>query len=74
MILSVMKTKLSTEQLKQLDGLIEHTILPALLEDGICEANMSDVPKSNSNWDDICEDRMNVLYDEALNYLKNNLH
>ena len=69
-----MKTKLSAEQLKQLDDLIEHTILPALYEDGICEANMSDVPKSNSNWDDICEDRMNVLYVEALNYLKNNLH
>ena len=70
----VMKTKLTDEQKQQIDDLIEHTILPALYEDGICEANMSDVPKSNSNWDDICEDRMNVLYVEALNYLKNNLH
>ncbi len=65
-----MKTKLSTEQLKQLDDLIEHTILPALYED-ICEPDMSDV-EDNEN-DDIYEDRKNVLYVEALNYLKNNL-
>ena len=65
-----MKTKLSTEQLKQLDDLIEHTILPALYED-VCEPDMSDV-EDNEN-DDIYEDRKNVLYVEALNYLKNNL-
>ena len=67
----VMKTKLSTEQLKQLDDLIERTILPALYED-VCEPDMSDV-EDNEN-DDIYEDRKNVLYVEALNYLKNNLH
>ena len=65
-----MKTKLSTEQLKQLDDLIEHTILPALYED-VCEPDVSDV-EDNEN-DDIYEDRKNVLYVEALNYLKNNL-
>jgi hypothetical protein len=66
-------TKLTDTQKRQIDDLIEHTILPALQED-VCVANMDDVPKSNSNWDDICEDRMNVLYVEALNYLKNNLN
>jgi hypothetical protein len=66
-------TKLTDAQKQQLDDLIEHTILPALCED-ICVANMDDVPKSDSSWEDICEDRMNVLYVEALNYLKNNLH
>jgi len=66
-----MKTKLSTEQLKQLDDLIAETILPALYEDGICEPDMSDV-EDNEN-DDVYEDRKNVLYTEALNYLKNNL-
>jgi len=67
-----MKTKLSTEQLEQLDNLIEHTILPALYEDGICEPDMEDV-EDNENGD-VYEDRKNVLYVEALNYLKNNLH
>ncbi len=65
-----MKTKLSTEQLKQLDDLIEHTILPALYED-VCEPDMSDVEDDEN--EDIYEDRKNVLYVEALNYLKNNL-
>ncbi len=65
-----MKTKLSTEQLKQLDDLIERTILPALYED-VCEPDMGDV-EDNEN-DDVYEDRKNVLYVEALNYLKNNL-
>ena len=67
-----MNTKLSDAQKQQIDDLITQTILPALCED-ICIADMSDVSKSNSDWDDICEDRMNVLYVEALNYLKNNL-
>ena len=63
---------LSREQLKQLDDLIEQTILPALQED-VCIANMDDVPKSDPNWEEICEDRTAVLYVEALTYLKNNL-
>ena len=64
-------TKLTDAQKQQLDDLIEHTILPALYED-VCEPDMSDV-EDNEN-DDIYEDRKNVLYVEALNYLKNNLH
>ena len=68
----VMKTKLNDAQKQRIDDLITQTILPALCED-ICIADMSDVSKNNSDWDDICEDRMNVLYVEALNYLKNNL-
>jgi hypothetical protein len=63
-------TKLTDAQKQQLDDLIEHTILPALYED-VCEPDMSDV-EDNEN-DDIYEDRKNVLYVEALNYLKNNL-
>jgi hypothetical protein len=65
-------TKLNDAQKQRIDDLITQTILPALCED-ICIADMSDVSKNNSDWDDICEDRMNVLYVEALNYLKNNL-
>jgi hypothetical protein len=71
-ILNPVMTKLTDAQKQQIDDLITQTILPALCED-ICIADMSDVSKSNSDWDDICEDRMNVLYVEALNYLKNNL-
>ena len=63
---------LSQDQLKRLDDLIEQTILPALQED-VCIPNMDDVPKSNSNWDYVYEDRTAVLYVEALTYLKNNL-
>jgi hypothetical protein len=65
-------TKLSDTQKDQIDNLIQYTILPALQED-VCIANMDDVPKSDSNWEEICEERMNDLYVEALKYLKNNL-
>ena len=69
-----MKTiQLTPEQIEQLDNLITETILPALYED-VCIADMTDVSKNDSDWDSICEDRMNILYVEALNYLKNNLH
>jgi len=44
-----------------------------LTEDGICEPNMSDVKEDHPEYDDVYEDRMNVLYLEALNYLKNNI-
>ena len=71
-ILNPVMTKLNDAQKQRIDDLITQTILPALCED-ICIADMSDVSKNNSNWDDICEDRMNVLYVEALNYLKNSL-
>jgi hypothetical protein len=67
-----MKTKLTQDQLERLDNLITQTILPALQED-VCIPDMSDYSKNNSDWDDVCGDRMEVLYGEALNYLKNNL-
>ena len=70
-----MKTKLSAEQIKQLDNLIEQTILPALVEDGICEPDMSDAKNLDSDeYDNLYQDRLQVLYVEALTYLKNNLH
>ena len=68
-------TKLTDTQKQQIDDLIEHTILPALVEDGICEPDMSDAKKLDSEeYDNLYQDRLQVLYVEALNYLKNNLH
>jgi len=69
-----MKTKLSTEQLEQLDNLISQTILPALCEDVCVDPDMSDMVEDHPCFNDTYEDRMNDLYVEALNYLKNNLH
>jgi hypothetical protein len=66
------KPTLTTDQLDKLNNLIEATILPALLED-ICIADMTDVSKNNSDWDDILDDRMNALYAEAVTYINNNL-
>lgn len=68
-----MNTKLSDAQKQQIDDLIAITILPALQED-VCIPDMSDYSKNNSDWDDVCEDRMEVLLGEALTYLKNNLY
>jgi len=67
------KPALTNSQKQQIDDLITNTILPALTEDGICEPNMNDVKEDHPEYDDIYEDRMNVLYLEALNYLKNNI-
>jgi hypothetical protein len=67
-----MKTKLSQSQIDQLNHLLEFTILPALQED-VCNPDMSDMKEDDDNYDNVWEDRMNVLYVEALNYLKNNL-
>ena len=67
-----MKTKLTPEQIEQLDQLISETILPALQED-ICLPNMEDMDEEHPCFDDNYEDRSNVLFVEALNYLKNNL-
>jgi hypothetical protein len=72
-----MKTKLTDEQKQQIDDLIANTILPALYEDGICEPDMGDVEEideEETRYDDFYEDRKNILYVEALNYLKNNLN
>jgi hypothetical protein len=65
-------TKLSQDQIDRLDNLIEFTILPALQED-ICIPDMSDKNEEDEGFDDCYEDRMNVLYREAINYLRNNI-
>jgi hypothetical protein len=65
-------TKLSQTQIDQLNYLLESTILPALQED-ICIPDMSDKNEEDEGFDDCYEDRMNVLYVEALNYLRNNI-
>jgi hypothetical protein len=67
-----MKTQLTQDQIDELDHLIEFTILPALQED-ICNPDMSDMDEDDDNCDNVYEDRMNVLYVEALKYLRNNL-
>lgn len=67
-----MRTKLTDEQKQQLDDLITSTILPALQED-ICIPGMEDMEEDHPDYDNVWEDRMNVLYGEALNYLKNNI-
>lgn len=65
-------TKLSKDQISLLDNLIEFTILPALQED-ICIPDMSDLKEEDENYDHVFDDRTQVLYVEALNYLKNHL-
>lgn len=67
-----MKTTLNQTQIDQLNHLLEFTILPALQED-ICIPDMSDMTPTYQNYDYVYEDRTQVLYVEALNYLKNNL-
>ena len=67
-----MKTKLTPAQLERLDNLIIQTIEPALMED-VCIPNMDDMKEDHPDYDQVWEDRMNVLYVEALNYLRNNL-
>ena len=66
------KTKLSQTQIDQLNHLLEFTILPALQED-VCIPDMSDMNEEDENYDHVSDDRTQVLYVEALNYLKNNL-
>lgn len=59
-----MKTKLTLEQIAQLEDLIANTILPALQED-IC------IPESDD--DDVAMDQMMDLMNEAREYIKNNI-
>ena len=66
------KTKLNQTQIDQLDRLLDFTILPALQED-VCIPDMSDMNEEDENYDHVSDDRTQVLYVEALNYLKNNL-
>lgn len=69
-----MKTKLTQDQIDQLDNLISYTILPALYEDGICEPDMSDVAVDSEGYEDCHADRQLTLILEAITYIKNNLH
>ena len=68
-----MRTKLTEEQKQLIDDLIANTILPALQED-VCIPDMSDKDvDTDKDFDDVYGDRIEVLYGEALTYLKNNL-
>ena len=67
-----MKIQLSDTQKDQIDNLVDN-LLNAINEDGVCEPDMSDVKEGDSSYDNVYEDRSNLLYLEALNYLKNNL-
>ena len=67
------KTKLTPQQIELLDNLIAMTIEPALQED-VCIPDMSDMKEDHPDYDQVWEDRVNVLYVEALTYLKNNLY
>ena len=69
-----MKTTLTQDQMEQLNSLIEETIVPALLEDGICEPDMSDVDKDSNVYDEVYEERTTNLYVEAIKYINNNLN
>ena len=69
-------TKLTDTQKQQIDDLIVNTILPALQED-VCIPDMSDMEQEEElplTYDAVYDDRLDVLFGEALNYLKNNLH
>jgi hypothetical protein len=63
-------TKLSQEQIEKLDDLIAYTIIPALQED-VCIPNMEGVSEEGYTY--VFEDRTLALFNEAKNYLKNNL-
>lgn len=67
-----MTIKLSDNQKDQLDNLIDG-LMCALTEDGVCEPNMSDINAEDPAYDHVFEDRMNLLYVEALQYLKNSI-
>ena len=69
-----MNTKLTQNQIDQLDNLISQTIIPALYEDVCVDPDMSDMVEDHPCFDDTYQDRLNVLYVEALTYIKNNLH
>jgi len=73
--INTVMTKLTDAQKQQIDDLIVNTIVPALMEDGICEPDMSDKDvDKDKDFDEIYGDRLDVLYGEALTYLRNNLH
>jgi hypothetical protein len=69
-------TKLTDAQKQQIDDLIAYTILPALQED-ICIPDMSDMEQEEelpATYDETYSERVDILTNEALVYLRNNLH
>lgn len=68
-----MKIKLSDKQIEQLDDLIDGLVHDITTEGGVIEPDMSDIQADHPDYNNICEDRMNLLYLEALDYLKNNI-
>jgi hypothetical protein len=68
-----MNTRLNDAQKQLIDDLIANTILPALQED-VCIPDMGGMDEGHPAYDQIWEDHVEVLYGEALTYLKNNLH
>ena len=72
----VMNTKLTLDQEARLNDLIAYTILPALQED-ICIPDMSDMEQEEElppTYDETYSERVDILMNQALVYLKNNLH
>jgi hypothetical protein len=67
-----MKTQLTEDQIDKLNNLIEFTILPALQED-ICIPDMSDKNEEDKGFEECYDDRVQVLYRQATNYLSNNI-
>lgn len=69
-----MKTKLTLDQEARLNDLITQTILPALEED-ICIPDMSDIEgEFPTIYDETYDERVDILVNQALAYLRNNLH
>lgn len=67
----VSKTQLTDKQIQEINRLIEHNILEVLCD--ICEPDMSDIKEENVVREEIQRDRANVLYSQAIRYIKNNL-
>ena len=68
-----MKTKLTLDQEEQINNLILETILPALQED-VCIPDMSDIKEDSDVYDEVWCERIEILMNQAVAYLKNNLH
>ena len=73
-ILNPVMTKLTLNSEAQLNDLISETIMKALYEDGICEPDMSDLDKDSTVYDEVYTDRQEMLVNQAIVYIKNNLH
>lgn len=68
-----MNTRLRLDQEARLNDLISETLLPALQED-ICIPDMSDIKDDSDIYDEVYCERAELLMNQAVTYLKNNLH